>query len=64
MLTPRQRQIAELVAADLSSKAIARELRLSVETVEAHIRDAARRLPGEGRQRFRLMLWYLSLEDS
>ncbi len=35
-LTPRERQVADLVAAGLANKEIAWELRISVRTVEAH----------------------------
>lgn len=56
MLTPRQREVADLVARGLSSKAIAKELGVSVRTVHCHVRQAARRLPGYGAPRFKLLV--------
>jgi len=62
-LTPRQREVAELVARGLSDKAIARELGLSTETVKAHLKHAAERIPGDGRRRYKVMVWFFSLRD-
>ena len=64
MLTPRQREVAELVARGLSNKKIAHNLGISVETVNAHVRNAAERIPIAGRQRYRLILWVLTLDDA
>lgn len=64
MLTPRQQEIAGLVAKGLSSKAIARETGLTVQTVNDHIMDAANRIPGPGRARYKLMMFYLSSDDA
>jgi DNA-binding NarL/FixJ family response regulator len=44
VLTPRQREILQLVAEGRSSKEIARELHLSVKTVEAHRSEIMERL--------------------
>lgn len=63
MLTPRQQEVANLVARGLSNKAIARELKLSTETVESHVRDAAERLPFPGRPRYRIMVWFFTLQE-
>ena len=67
MLTDRQREIAELVARGLTNKAIARTVGISVGTVEAHVRDAATRLPCDIHpdlpQRRRIMLFFLSTEQ-
>lgn len=63
ILTPRQAAIVELVARGLSDKAIARETGLSVDTVRQHIQRAANRLPGEGRPRHRLTLWFFNISD-
>ena len=43
-LTPRQREILELIAAGLSTAEVARELSLSSETVRNHLRNASREL--------------------
>jgi DNA-binding CsgD family transcriptional regulator len=65
MLTPRQAEIGRLVARGMSSKRIARETGLSVQTVNDHIMDAANRLPGEGRARYKILVFFLSIrEDS
>lgn len=61
ILTPRQRQVAELVADGLSNKAIARELGISIETVRVHLRQAAERVPFRCRRRHALTLFVLSL---
>lgn len=63
MLTPRQTEIAALVAKGMSDKAIAHALELSVNTVEAHVRDAAQRLPIPGRPRYRIMVWFFTLQE-
>lgn len=43
-LTPRQREILELIASGLSTAEVARELTLSPETVRNHLRNASREL--------------------
>lgn len=63
MLTPRQSEIAALVAKGLSNKAIARETGLAIQTVKNHIDGAATRLPGDGRPRHRILVWFFSLSD-
>jgi DNA-binding NarL/FixJ family response regulator len=62
MLTPQQRTVAELVARGYSNKKIAREVGISPETVRDHIRGAADRIPGDGRPRYKLLVFML-LED-
>jgi DNA-binding CsgD family transcriptional regulator len=66
MLTPRQRQVAELVARGLTNKAIARRMNLSAETVKTHVRDAALRLPDtvcpDLPSRRRVMLFVLQID--
>ena len=59
MLTPRQKEVAELVAKGLSNKRIARDLGINVETVNEHIRKAAGRLEFDGKPRYKLVLWFL-----
>jgi DNA-binding NarL/FixJ family response regulator len=60
MLTPRQREIAGLVAKGLSNKAIARKLGISVDTVKWHVQEAAQRVPFHCRARHALTLFVLS----
>jgi DNA-binding CsgD family transcriptional regulator len=43
-LTPRQRQIIELAAADTANRAIAQQLFLSIKTVETHLAAGYRKL--------------------
>jgi PAS domain S-box-containing protein len=43
-LTPRQREILELIASGLSTAEVARELTLSPETVRNHLRNASKEL--------------------
>lgn len=59
-LTPRQLEIAQMVARGLSSKAIAQATGLAVDTVNHHISQAAERLEYEGRQRHKLTLFVLN----
>lgn len=63
MLTPRQREVAELVARGYSAKRIARKTGISRHTAEAHIRDAASRIPGDGPARWKLIVFVLCDED-
>jgi DNA-binding NarL/FixJ family response regulator len=58
-LTPRQQQVAELIAQGLSSKRIARELGLSIRTVEAQVFAARARLGSPLRPRHALLLHVL-----
>lgn len=63
MLTQRQTEVAELVARGLSDKRIAQELGVAVETVRSHIQEAASRVPGDGRRRYRLTIWFLNVSE-
>lgn len=47
-LTPRQRQVVELLRDGLTCPQIARRLSITVTTVYRHIRDVAVRLPDAG----------------
>jgi DNA-binding NarL/FixJ family response regulator len=61
MLTPRQMQVAALVAQNKTNKTIARELGVSVQTVKDHIHDAAARLPYQGHSaRIKLVVFTLT----
>ena len=44
MLGPRERDVLQLVAEGLTSKAMAVRMKISVETVETHRRNIARKL--------------------
>ncbi len=63
MLTPREREVAALVAKGFSTKAVARELGISYDTADHHIRNAASRIPVDGPPRHRLTVWFFSLKD-
>lgn len=60
-LTPREVEIARLVAAGRSTKGIATDLRISVRTVEVHIANAARKLGGTGSPKLRLVVFVVEL---
>lgn len=62
-LTVRQAEIGERVARGLPTKRIAKDLGLSINTVEEHIRAAAERLPGQGPPRHRITLWFFHLKN-
>jgi two-component system, NarL family, uhpT operon response regulator UhpA len=61
-LTPRERQVCELVARGLSVKKVARQLDVSTSTARVHIRNAAAKLPGEGPPRHRIVVHVLRSE--
>lgn len=60
-LTPRQIEIARMVAAGRSYKAIARALGITVDTVNFHVQEAADRLPGRGTPRLKLVVFVVEL---
>lgn len=62
--TQRQAQIAACVAHGMSDKAIAKQLNISIKTVQNHVHEIAKRMPGEGKPRHRLTVWFLSMRDS
>lgn len=62
-LTGRQLEVVERVGKGMSNKAIARDLGISVRTVEQHIFRAAERVPGHGRQRYKLLVFFLTSDD-
>ena len=57
-LTPRQEEVCVLVALGMSNKAIAREIGLSVYTVEVHLSNISQRLPGFGSPRQKIIRLY------
>lgn len=56
-LTPRQAEVAELLAAGLSRRGMARQLGVSEWTVKDHVRAIAQKLPGGGNVRSRAAAW-------
>lgn len=59
-LPRHQFAIAQLVAQGYTARQIAEQRYLSVRTVELYIERAAKRLPGPGKPRHRLTLWWLT----
>jgi DNA-binding NarL/FixJ family response regulator len=60
-LTPRQKDIAQLVARGMSNRAIAQHTGLGERTVEWYIEEGARRVAGTTPPRHKLTLWFLQL---
>ena len=60
-LSPRQHEIARLVVQGKSNKGIASELKLSVRSVEEYVLRAAKRLPGDGKPRVKIIRWWFSV---
>lgn len=58
MLTEREAEVVELAACGLSNKAIAATLACSIRTVEWHIENAATKIPGSGKPRFKCVVWF------
>lgn len=58
LLTPRERQVAELVAENLIDGQIARRLGISTSTVRSHIRSIGLKIPGCGRLKGRIIRWW------
>jgi FixJ family two-component response regulator len=63
MLTPRQMEVAELVARGRSYKAVAARLGISPLTVRDHVQEAALRIPLPGPPKMRVVLWFLTLRE-
>jgi DNA-binding NarL/FixJ family response regulator len=51
-------EVAGLAAQGLSNKAIAERMSIKPRTVEDYIERAAKRVPGKGRPKLRLVIWY------
>jgi FixJ family two-component response regulator len=63
-LTPRQTEIAVLVARGMSDKVIAARTNLTVDAVRFHIQAAADRLTKfPGTPRHKLTLWFFNVTD-
>jgi DNA-binding NarL/FixJ family response regulator len=60
-LSRRQTEVVECVARGMPDKRIAAKLHISIDTVRAHIQQAASRIPGESHPRHRLTLWFFSI---
>lgn len=60
-LTPREVEVARLVAAGRSYKAIAAELGISVPTVQSHVLNAAEKLGGAGSPKVRIVVFVVQL---
>lgn len=62
--TPRQREVAELLAAGYSHRETAQELGISQHTVRQHARTIHYRLPGSGSLRVRIVAWLRTLDTA
>lgn len=62
-LTQREAQVAALVAHGSSTKAIAQRLGISENTARNYIDEIGKRLPGFGRPRHRITLFFLRIEQ-
>ena len=62
-LTPRQTEIASLVARGLPDKVIAVRTDITIDAVRFHIQSAAARLPGTESPRHKLTLWFFNIVD-
>lgn len=62
-LTPRQTEIAGLVARGLPAKVIAVRTGIGIDAVNFHIQSAAARLPGTESPRHKLTLWFFNITD-
>jgi DNA-binding NarL/FixJ family response regulator len=63
VLTPREQEIAALVAKGMPTKRIAATLGVAERTVKAHIHNAAQRIGGDTSPRHRLTIWFFSLDS-
>lgn len=61
-LTPRQSEIARLVAHGLTYKEIAGRVGTSPRTIEAHVHQAAHRIGGQGTPKHRCLVWFYRLD--
>ena len=57
-LTPRETEVATLVAEGMSHKRVAVQLGISPETVRSHVWAAAAKLPGNGRPSLKIARFY------
>lgn len=62
-LSPRQYEVVTLVVRGCSNKAIAKELELSVKTVEEYLQRISGRIGGEGKPRLRIVRWHYERKD-
>lgn len=60
-LTPREVEVARLVAAGRSYKAIGRQLGISVQTVQWHVLNVAEKLGGRGSPKVRIVVFVVEL---
>lgn len=58
VLTPRQAEVAELIARGLGNRDIASRLGVSRETVKVHVRQAAGRIGSAMEPRETLAVWF------
>ena len=59
-LTERQLQVIGLVADAATNRRISQETGLALSTVQEYMRRIARKLPGEGPPRYKILRWYFT----
>lgn len=59
-LTPREQQVAELIAEGAHRKHIARELGMTIWTVDFHMQNIAKKISGNGRLNARVTRFILA----
>jgi len=62
-LTPREREVAELVARGYTRKGVSRALGIEVSTVDVHLRNIAAKLPGHGSRVHRITVHFLRVHS-
>lgn len=63
-LSPRETQIAALIThGGLSNKQIAKRLGVTEKTVGWHVENLGKKLPGFGKPRHRITVFFLKIED-
>lgn len=63
-LSPREAQIAAMIThGGLSNKAIGKRLGISEKTVAFHVENISQKLPGIGRPRHKILVFFIRLES-
>jgi DNA-binding NarL/FixJ family response regulator len=62
-MTPREREVSDLIAEGLSNKAIARELQISIHTVKSHLRNITDKLAVNSRLQIAMHVYQHGRQD-
>jgi non-specific serine/threonine protein kinase len=63
-LTPREAEVAALIARGYSQKRVAHELGISPHTINGYVQSVAARIPGNEAPRARIMIYFEQAEHS